>query len=197
MGAFDDAPLVEAEDRETWRAWLEANHAIATGVWLVGFRAASGRPVLDYGASVEEALCFGWVDSRGEKVDEWRSRLYFAPRRPQSGWSGSNKERVERLMVEGRMAPAGLAAVERAKANGTWTILDAVERLEVPPDLATALAAHPPAAEEWVRFPPSARRQMLAWIVTAKRADTRAARIAKTAALAQRGERADQPRPRT
>ena len=119
MGAFDDAPLVEAEDRETWRAWLEANHATAAGVWLVGCRAGSGRPILDYGVSVEEALCFGWVDSRGGKVDERRSKLYFAPRRAQSGWSASNKERVERLMAEGRMAPAGLAAIERAKADGS------------------------------------------------------------------------------
>jgi uncharacterized protein YdeI (YjbR/CyaY-like superfamily) len=192
MSAFDDAPFVEVQDRETWRAWLEANHAAASGVWLVTFRAASGRPALEYGVSVEEALCFGWVDSRGGKVDDLRSKLYFAPRRPTSGWSASNKERVERLIAEGRMAPAGLAAIERAKANGSWTALDAVERLEVPPDLAAAFAERPPAADMWDAFPKSARRAILLWISGAKRPGTRAARIAETATMAQRGERADQ-----
>jgi uncharacterized protein YdeI (YjbR/CyaY-like superfamily) len=191
MSAFDDAPLVEAEDREAWRAWLEANHASATGVWLVTFRAGSGRPSLDYGVSVEEALCFGWVDSRGRKVDERRSKLYFAPRRPGSGWAASNKERVERLIADGRMAPAGLAAIERAKADGSWTALDAVERLEIPPDLGAAFAERPPAAQAWDTFPKSAKRAILLWIGQARRAETRAARITETATLAQRGERAD------
>ena len=196
MGAFDDAPLVEAEERETWRAWLEANHATATGVWLVTWRAVPAGPTLDYGVSVEEALCFGWVDSRGGKVDERRTKLYFAPRRARSGWSASNKERVERLIAEGRMAPAGLAAIERAKVDGSWTSLDSVERLEVPDDLAYAFDRLPPAAEEFAAFPKSARRAILLWIASARRPEIRAARIAETATLAQRGERANQQRER-
>ena len=102
-------------------------------------RPRAGGARLDYEAAIEEALCFGWVDSTGGYVDDERGKLYFAPRKPRSVWSASNKARVERLIGEGRMAPAGFAAIERAKANGSWEILDAVERLEVPEDLAAAL----------------------------------------------------------
>jgi uncharacterized protein YdeI (YjbR/CyaY-like superfamily) len=195
VAARDDAPLVQAEDRATWRAWLEGHHASATGAWLVTWRAGSGRPVLDYEAAVEEALCFGWVDSTGSKVDDERTKLYFAPRKPRSGWASSNKARVERLLAAGRMVPAGIAAVERAKANGAWALLDSVERLEVPPDLAAALGAQPPARANWDAFPPSAQRGILEWIVQARRPETRARRIAETATLAARNERANQWRP--
>ena len=135
MSPIHDAPHVHADDRATWRAWLEEHHATVPGAWLVTWRAAL-RPVgLDYEAAVEEALCFGWVDSTGGRVDDERGKLYFAPRKVRSPWAASNKARVERLIAAGRMAPAGLAAIERAKANGSWTVLDSVERLEVPGDL--------------------------------------------------------------
>jgi uncharacterized protein YdeI (YjbR/CyaY-like superfamily) len=191
MDAFDRAPLVEASDRAAWRAWLEANHATVAGAWLVTWRRGFG-PVLDYGEAVEEALCFGWVDSRAGKVDERRSKLYFSPRKPTTGWSASNKERVERLIAEGRMAPAGLAAIERAKANGAWTALDAVEQGIIPDDLAAALAERPPAATNFEAFPKSVRRAILLWISQAKRPETRAARVTETATLAARNERANQ-----
>jgi uncharacterized protein YdeI (YjbR/CyaY-like superfamily) len=187
-----DAPHVFAEDRATWRSWLEANHATTTGAWLVGWRKGHG-PVLDYGEAVEEALCFGWVDSTGGRVDEARSKLYFAPRRPRSEWSASNKARVERLIAGGRMAPAGLAAIERAKANGMWNALDEVEQGVVPEDLAAAFAANPPAAERFAAFPWFARRALLLWISQAKRPETRAARIEATASRAARNERANEP----
>lgn len=190
MPALRDAPEVHADDRATWRAWLEANHARATGAWLVTWRQRSGRLGLDYEAAVEEALCFGWVDSTGGRVDDERGKLYFAPRKPRSVWAATNKARVERLIAAGLMAPAGLAAIERARADGSWTILEPVERLIVPDDLAAALAASPPAAERFAAFPPSARRQLLAWVVTARRPATRAARIEEVAAAAQRNERA-------
>lgn len=196
MPAVEDAPHVEAEDRATWRAWLEANHATASGAWLVTRRAASGRSTLDYEASVEEALCFGWVDSRLGKVDEQRTKLYFAPRRPRSAWSASNKARIARLTAAGLMAQAGIAAVERAISNGTWEALDAVERLLVPADLEAALDAAPPAAECWAAFPRSTRRGILEWIALAKRPETRAARVEETALLAARNERANQWRPK-
>jgi uncharacterized protein YdeI (YjbR/CyaY-like superfamily) len=196
MGALDDAPHVQAEDRATWRSWLEANHATAAGAWLVTCRPGRGRPVLDYEAAVEEAICFGWVDSRPGRVDDDRARLYFAPRKPRSAWSASNKARVERLLAVGRMAPAGIAAVERGKANGMWEDLDAVERGEVPGDLAQALAAHPPAAESFAAFPRSVRRAILEWIVAARRAETRSARVEETASRAARNERANQWRPK-
>ena len=125
-------------------------------------RQRSGRVGLDYEAAVEEALCFGWVDSTGGVVDDEHGKLYFAPRKPRSAWAATNKARVERLIRDGQMRPAGLAAIDRAKANGSWTILDSVERLEVPDDLAVALERRPPAASNFAAFPPSARKTMLA-----------------------------------
>ena len=190
MSALDDAPHVHADDRATWRAWLEANHATATGAWLVTWRTRSGRQGLDYEAAIEEALCVGWVDSTGGRVDDERGKLYFAARKPRSVWAATNKARVERLIAEGRMMPAGLAAIERAKANGSWELLDSVERLEVPDDLAAALDAQPPAAANFAAFPPSARKMLLGWLVTARRPETRARRIEEIADAAARNQRA-------
>jgi uncharacterized protein YdeI (YjbR/CyaY-like superfamily) len=189
--ARDDAPLLHAEDRATWRAWLEANHATETGVHLVSWRRGFG-PSVPYEDAVEEALCFGWIDSSGGTIDERRSKLYFAPRKPRSGWAATNKARVERLLAAGRMAPAGLAAIERAKENGSWTLLDDVERGVIPDDLAAALAAHPPAQSNFEAFPKSVRRMLLGWIAQAKRPETRAARILEIVSKAERNERANQ-----
>lgn len=116
-----------------WRAWLEANHARSKGVWLVFNKKTSGKPHLSYDEQVEEALCFGWVDSKGGKLDDERSMLYFAPRKPGSGWSRPNKERIRRLLEAGLMAPAGLAKLEAAQRDGSWEKLDAIEALETPP----------------------------------------------------------------
>jgi len=190
VSALDDAPQVQADDRATWRAWLEANHATATGAWLVTWRARSGRVGLDYEAAVEEALCFGWVDSTGGRVDDKRSKLYFAPRKPRSPWAATNKARVDRLIRVGRMTPAGLAAIAQAKANGSWEVYDTVERLEVPEDLGAALDSRPAATANFAAFPPSARKMQLAWVALAQRPETRAARIATVADAAARNERA-------
>ncbi len=190
MSALDDAPLVQADDRATWRSWLEANHATSNGVWLVTWRARSGRVSLDYEAAVEEALCFGWVDSTAGRIDDERGKLYFARRNSRSGWAATNKVRIERLLAEGRMAPAGLEAIERARANGSWEILDSVERLEIPDDLAATLATRSPATLNFAAFPPTARKQMLAWVAFAVRPETRAARIATITEAAARGVRA-------
>jgi uncharacterized protein YdeI (YjbR/CyaY-like superfamily) len=189
MSALTDAPLVEADDRASWRAWLEAHHAASGGAWLVTRRASSGRSGLDYEAAVEEALCFGWVDGTAGRVDDERSKLYFAPRKPRSGWAATNKARVARLIAEGRMAPAGLEAIERAKANGSWALLDSVERLEVPADLAAALEARLPASTNFSAWPPSVRKQALASLVQARRPETRAERIRKIVEAASRNER--------
>lgn len=187
-----DLPLVEAPTRAAWRAWLEANHATSGSVWLVIHRKGAGAaPHLPPEAVAEEALCFGWVDSRPAKLDAARSLLLVSPRKPGSAWSGINKARVARLLAEGRMAPAGLAAIERAQADGSWGRLDGATALEEPPDLAAALAAHPGAAAAWAGFPPSHRRANLEWVAQAKRAETRAARIAEIATRAARGERAN------
>jgi uncharacterized protein YdeI (YjbR/CyaY-like superfamily) len=187
VSRLDDAPLISADDRAAWRAWLAANHGTSSGAWLVTRRSTSGRSGrsgLDYEAAVEEALCFGWVDSTAGRVDDERSKLYFAPRKPRSAWSASNKQRVERLMAAGQMAPAGLAAIKRARANGSWETLDSVERLEVPADLATALGARPPATANFAAFPASARKLALSWVAQAVRPETRAARIREVAEAA-------------
>ena len=189
MSPLSDAPEVFVEDRATWRAWLEANHATASGAWLVTWRSRSGKQGLPYEDAVQEALCFGWVDGTTGTIDEERGKQYYAPRRPNSGWAATNKARVERLIAEGRMAPAGLAAIERARANGTWELLDSVERLEVPRDLAAALDAHPPAATNFAAFPPSVRKQLLGSLVMARRPETRAERVRRIAAAAAKNER--------
>ena len=192
MATMADAPTVHAESRSAWRDWLEANHATGTGVWLVSWRKGHG-PRVEYEEAVEEALCFGWVDSQGGNLDERRSRQYFAPRKPTSGWAATNKARVERLIADGLMRPAGLAAIERAKANGSWTLLDDVEQGVIPDDLAAALGGHPPAAERFGAFPKSAKRAMLEWVAQAKRPETRTKRIDQIATAAQRNERAYPP----
>ena len=156
------------------------------------WKKGSGGPHVPYGDVVEEALCFGWVDSLPRKLDDQRSQLLVTPRKPGSRWSKLNRERVERLSAAGRMAPAGLAVVEAAKADGTWTALDAVEALEEPGDLRAALDAEPEARRQWDAFPRSTRRGILEWILAAKRPETRAARVRETAEQAARGVRANQ-----
>jgi uncharacterized protein YdeI (YjbR/CyaY-like superfamily) len=190
VSALDDAPLIRADDQATWRDWLATNHATATGAWLVTWRARTGGSGLDYGLAVEEALCFGWVDSTAGRIDDELGKLYFAPRKPRSPWAATNKARVKRLIDEGRMAPAGQAAIERAKSNGSWQILDGPERLDVPDDLQAALATRPPAATNFAAFPPSARKAQLTWIALAQKPETRTTRIAKVADAAARNERA-------
>ena len=192
MGKLDDLGHVQVESRGEWRRWLEANHAAADGIWLVTWRKGAGRAVVPYEDLVEEALCFGWVDSKPGKVDDGRTRLLMTPRRPGSSWSRPNQQRVERLEAAGLMAHAGQAVVEAARADGSWSRLDAVEDLVVPGDLATAFDGHPTSRANWDTFPRSARRGILEWIVTAKKPETRAARVEETAALAARNERANQ-----
>ena len=178
---MDEAELVEPNDVAAWSDWLARNHAVARGVWLVTPRNSSGQRTVDYEDAVVEALRYGWVDSTTRTLDDERGMMWFSPRRPSSGWASSNKRRIERLRAEGRLEPAGEAAVRVAQENGSWMLLDAVERLVVPDDLAVALADRPGAREHWDQCSPSARRMALTWIVQAKRADTRARRVAATA----------------
>ena len=181
-------PLTRAD----WRAWLEANHDRGEGVWLVLYKKASGKPTLSVDAYVSEAIAFGWIDSTPKKVDAERSARWVAPRKSGSNWSRLSKHRAERMEAAGLMADAGRRAVEAAKADGSWSVLDDVEDLVVPDDLADALDARPPARAEWDAFPPSTRRGILEWILNAKRDATRAKRIDETARLAEDGKRANQ-----
>ena len=192
MGRNDDAERVQPAELAAWRDWLETNHATARGVWLVTWKRASGREPLGYDAAVTEALAFGWVDSLGRALDDERTMLWFAPRKPTSAWSRPNKVRVALLEAQGRMAPAGARTIAVAKENGTWTVLDDVENLLVPPDLAAAFDARPGSRAHWDGFPRSVQRGVLEWIVLARRADTRARRITETADDAARGDRPHQ-----
>ena len=184
-----------AATRDEWRAWLEANHASSSGVWLVFNKKTSGLPHLLYAHGVEEALCFGWVDSKPAKVDDVRSSLYYTPRKPRSGWARTNKVRVARLTELGLMRETGLQVIEAAKADGSWELLDGVENVEIPSDLAEALELIG-ASANFAAFPKSAKQGILQWIVQAKRPGTRAARIAQTARLAAVNERANQWQPK-
>ncbi len=188
--------MVGPFDRAGWRAWLAANHATMRGAYLVSWRPASDRVSVPYDEAVEEALCVGWIDSTLRTLDADRSIQWFARRNPHSAWSRSNKERVARLIPAGLMLPAGLAAIEEAKRRGTWAILDEVEDLVVPEDLAAAFAVEPPGREHWDAFSKTTRRGILWWIRQAKRPETRAKRIQETARLAARNEKANQPVPR-
>ena len=177
-----DYERVHLSDRGSWRRWLEKNHAIQRGIWLIFYKKATRKPSLDYEESVEEALCFGWVDSRTRRLDDERYMLMFTPRKPGSRWSRPNKERVERLVASGLMTPPGLVKIEEAQRNGAWTVYDAIEDLVILDDLAAALAEGPSAQETFEGFSISVRKNILWWIASARRPETRARRIAKTAA---------------
>jgi uncharacterized protein YdeI (YjbR/CyaY-like superfamily) len=188
---------VEVTSRAQWREWLAAHAAGTPGIWLVTWKkSADADRYVPYADVVEEALCFGWVDSKSRALDETRSMLLMTPRKRGSGWSRPNKERIERLTAAGLLTPAGQAVVDAARADGSWTALDAVENLEEPPELAAALDAVPAARAHWDAFPRSAKRGILEWISQAKRPETRAARVARTVEAAAVGERANQWTPR-
>jgi uncharacterized protein YdeI (YjbR/CyaY-like superfamily) len=192
----DGSPIppnsVHPQGRAEWRAWLSQNHTQPSGIWLITYKKGTGKPYLSYDEAVEEALCFGWIDSKPNKLDEERSMLWFAPRKSGTGWSRPNKLRIERAIAQGIMTAAGLAKIDAAKADGSWTKLDGVENLEIPEDLAIALAAHPSAAENFEAFPRSVKRGILEWILNAKTTPTREKRILETATAAAQNQRANQ-----
>jgi uncharacterized protein YdeI (YjbR/CyaY-like superfamily) len=187
-----DDNRVQVDSRAAWSRWLATRHHRTQGVWLVTFKKAAGAAHLPYDEAVEEGLAWSWVDSKPRALDATRTMLWFAPRKPRTGWSRPNQERVARLIDTGRMQPAGLAKVEAAKADGSWHKLDRVEDGVVPDDLAQALDGLSPARQHFEAFPRSVRRGILEWIEQAKRPETRARRVSETAALAQRNERANQ-----
>lgn len=177
-------------DRQQWRQWLTDNYKTAPGIWFVFYKKKTGHPTLTYAEAVEEALCFGWIDSLPRKMDNERHALKFSPRKPRSVWSQPNKERIERLIANGQMTTAGLAKIEQAKQDGSWDALTDSDNLLVPDELETALLANPVARANFYGFPPGARKIILGWIGSAKRPETRAARIAQTVSQAAEGKRA-------
>ena len=178
-----------------WRASLQANHAKSTGVWAVTVKKAALTDREEYVSAVdlnEECLCFGWIDSKPGRIDARHTALLCTPRKPGSGWSRVNKDRLDRLLAQGLVAPAGLAAIEQATRDGSWTRLDEVGLLTMPADLALALDALPPARAHFDAFPKSTRRGILEWIGSAKTPATRAKRVAETARLARDNVQANQ-----
>lgn len=191
--ALDSADRVEVTSRAAWRAWLAANHEQPDGIWLVTFKKHTGERYVDYDSIVEEALCFGWIDSLPRKLDADRTMLYLSPRKPKSIWSRLNKTRVDVLEEAGLMTDVGRAKIEAAKADGSWKIYDSVEDLIVPDDLRDALAEEPTAATQFEAFSASSKKGVLWWIKSARRKATRVSRIAKTVRLAKLGVVANTP----
>jgi len=188
-----EKPTLQPKTRAGWRRWLSANHASSAGITLVIAKKGSGIAGISYEEAVEEALSFGWIDSRTNSLDETRFRLQMTPRKPGSVWSNPNKRRVEKLIEDGRMAPAGLAKIEAAKRDGSWTRLEAIDRLEIPPDLRRAFSANPQARRNFEAFNDSSKKVILYWITNAKRAETRKKRIEETVRLAAENIKAAHP----
>jgi uncharacterized protein YdeI (YjbR/CyaY-like superfamily) len=189
---LDDGERIHPASIGEWRTWLEQHHRRKEGVWLIQWKTRTGRPAIPYEETVCEALRFGWIDATYRSLDDERGMLWWSPRRKGSVWARTNKARVARLEAEGLMTPAGRAVVEAAKADGSWDILESVEDLLVPDDLAAALDVRPEARERWESLPPTAKRAYLLWIVTAKQVATRAKRVTESAELVARGLRLEQ-----
>jgi uncharacterized protein YdeI (YjbR/CyaY-like superfamily) len=174
-----DHPRVQPTSRAAWRAWLQKHHATSAGVWLVYAKKQSGIPSLTYNDAVEEALCFGWIDNKLLPIDDDLFMQAFTPRKPKSRWSALNKTRVKRVIAAGLMTQAGLDAIAVAKKTGTWTALDHVEALTVPPDFAKALKTTPGAQAAFDALTPGKKKQFLYYLNDAKKPETRTNRIAE------------------
>jgi uncharacterized protein YdeI (YjbR/CyaY-like superfamily) len=168
--------------RASWRNWLQKNYADKDFVWLIYNKKNSGLPTIAYSDAVDEALCFGWIDSKQKSIDENRSMQYFCKRKPNSVWSKVNKAKVEALIAQKLMTEAGLACIDIAKANGSWTILDEVEALVIPADLEKAFTKKGRTFFELLSR--TDKRNVLQWLVLAKREETRIKRIAEIVTLA-------------
>jgi len=180
-----DYPRVHAKSAAEWRRWLRDNHDRAPGVWLVAYKAATDKAGLGYDESISEALCYGWIDSVNKPLDDEHTILLFTPRRAGSGWSRTNKVRISRLLKEGRMEAAGLSKIAAAKRDGSWALLDSVEALEVPDDLRKALGAA--GMRKFEGLTRGRRKEHLRALVTAKKAETRARRVAEIVRVTRDG----------
>lgn len=175
--------------RQEWRRWLEENHRSRKSVWLIFYKASTGVPTISWSEAVDEALCFGWIDSQVKPIDNQKRRQYFCQRKPGSTWSKINKTKVQKLIAEGSMTVAGLEPIERAKQDGSWEILDAAEELIVPDDLAAAFATQLGASDFFAGLSKSTQKFALTWLVLAKRPETRQKRIAEIVAFSAKKEK--------
>lgn len=178
--------------RKDWRKWLEKNHEKEDSVWLIYYKKGTGKSSLSWSDAVEEALCFGWIDSVRQTVDTESFRQFFGKRKANSTWSKINKGKIETLIADGLMAEAGFASIELAKQNGSWSILDEVEELTIPEDLKAAFAKQNGSQEFFLGLSRSVRKAILQWLMFAKRAETREKRIVEIATLAGEGKKPKQ-----
>lgn len=187
--------ITQPRSRKEWRLWLKKNHASSPGVWMAYFKKSSSKQTLTVAEAVEEALCFGWIDSTQRKLDEERAILTFTPRKPRSVWSQINKERIKRLIETGEMTEAGLAKINEAKKNGSWDSLNNSDHHtnnnSIPEDLAKAFNKNKKALENFKGFAPSYRKRFLSWIDSAKRPETREARVKQTVLMAAVNKKPD------
>ncbi len=189
MPSFDsELRAIHPKTRAGWRSWLEQNHATCDGVWLVYYRASTGRRRLSWEDAVREALCFGWIDSKVRPIDDTRYKQVFTPRNPRSVWSKINKDYIAELIEAELMTEAGSHAVDVAKKNGSWSLLEPVDALIVPADLELVLRGSERAREAYEALSKSAQRAVLYSLYSAKREDTRAKRLAKALDELEGGE---------
>ena len=171
---------VSVNDRLAWRDWLQQYHATSHGVHLIVLKKHSTKLGLSYVDAVEEALCFGWIDSRTNALDDNHFLLVMTPRKPKSIWAANNKQRVEKLIRQGLMTSEGLEKIEAAKRDGSWYIIDAIDALRIPDDLQQALNDDATAKKHFATFSDSSKKMILYWILSAKRPETRLKRIRLT-----------------
>lgn len=185
-----------AKDRKSWRSWLKKNHSTEKSVWLIIYKKTALTKSVKYEEAVEEALCFGWIDSKPNKRDEESFYQFFAKRNPSSNWSKINKDRIKKMTDERLMTPAGLDMVNKAKENGSWSALDEVEEIVIPADLKKLLTENKVASGFFEAFPRSVKKGILEWLLNAKKVETRIKRIEETVMLAEKNIRANQYRPK-
>lgn len=186
---------LHAKTRKEWRRWLEKNHQSEKSIWLIIYKKESNTPSVYYPEAVDEALCFGWIDSKANKRDKTSYYQFFSRRNPKSKWSRVNKEKVTYLIEQGLMQRAGFEMIEIAKQLGTWTALDEVENITIPSDLQELFLKNKTAFGNWENFPRSSKRSILEWIVNAKKPETRQKRIKETVSLAGKKVKANHYRP--
>ena len=172
-----DYKTFHPKTRSQWRKWLEKNHSTTPGVWLIYYKKSSGKAKMVYNDAVEEALCFGWIDSTLKPLDDERFMQRFTPRKSKSGWSGLNKKRIAKMIIEGLMTKAGLEKIEGAKKDGSWESLDHIDAIELPVDFEKALSKNKKAKINFENFPQFAKKQFLYHINSAKTEATRKRRI--------------------
>jgi uncharacterized protein YdeI (YjbR/CyaY-like superfamily) len=182
---------IKAENREEWRAWLAANHNQETEVWLVYYKKKTGKACIDYDASVEEALCFGWIDSIIKKLDDTKYVRKFTPRKMDSQWSSTNKERVKRMINNGLMTEFGLKKIEAAKQAGIWDKPEQKPELtyKIPDEFKKALKKNKKAQDTFSKLAPTYQKQYLGWIEVAKRPETKDKRIKESVRLLAEGKK--------